>query len=90
MILPSPSGPGSFWSVPERNTGQSMIRVEKITGEIRGMYLGAPSSSAVCAYMAYLSEKGVKVADFEKYMEVHPSTDGIYGLIKYADSIRKK
>lgn len=88
--LPSPSGPGSFWSVPERNTGQAAIKIEKSTGDIKGLYLGAPASSAVTAYMAYLIEKGVNISDFQKYMEVHPSTDGIPCLIKYADSLREK
>ncbi|MBN2734682.1 MAG: NAD(P)/FAD-dependent oxidoreductase [Methanomicrobiaceae archaeon] len=87
--LPSPAGPGSFWSVPERNTGRSVISVEKATGDVRGMYLGAPSSSAVASYMAYLMEKGVNVSDFERFIEVHPSADGISPLIKYAGSLKK-
>lgn len=89
ISLPSPAGPGSFWSVPERNTGRSVISVEKATGNISGMYLGAPSSSAVASYMGYLMEKGVNVSDFERFVEVHPSTDGIYALIKYAGSLLK-
>ncbi|MDD4127200.1 MAG: NAD(P)/FAD-dependent oxidoreductase [Methanomicrobium sp.] len=85
--LPAPSGPGSFWSVPERNTGRSMIRVEKKSGRVLGMYLGAPSSSVVASYMAYLIENGLKTSDFEKFIEVHPSADGIYSLIKYVNSL---
>ncbi|MBP2134314.1 dihydrolipoamide dehydrogenase [Methanomicrobium sp. W14] len=89
VSIPSPSGPGSFWSVPEKNTGNAMINVDRKSGDIKGMYLGSPSSSVVAAYMGYLMEKGLNVSDFEDFVEVHPSTDGVYGLIKYAYSLLK-
>lgn len=90
ISLPAPAGPGSFWSVPEKNTGMAQIQFEKDSGLITGMNLSGPSSSYVASYMSYLMEKGLKAGDFEKFFEVHPSSDGIYGLVKYADSNLKK
>ncbi|WOF15248.1 NAD(P)/FAD-dependent oxidoreductase [Methanoplanus sp. FWC-SCC4] len=84
VSLPAPSGPGSFWSVPKRYTGKSLIEYEKDTGRLTGMYLGAPSSAPVAAYIAYMMEKGASIADFNRFIEVHPSTDGISVLLKYA------
>ncbi|EHQ37049.1 FAD-dependent oxidoreductase [Methanoplanus limicola] len=90
MAMPAPSGPGSFWSVPERNTGQALIEYSKENGQICGMYLGTPASGPVSAYLAYMIENGVKTGDIAEIMEVHPSTDGILGLAAYAEYTRKK
>ncbi|UUX91483.1 FAD-dependent oxidoreductase [Methanoplanus endosymbiosus] len=90
MAMPAPSGPGSFWSVSERNTGRALIEYRKEDGKICGMYLGSPSSGPVSAYLAHMIEKGVKTGDIADIMEVHPSTDGILGLAAYAEYIRQK
>jgi dihydrolipoamide dehydrogenase len=40
--------------------------------------------------MAFLMKRHFSVHDFEEFIEVHPSTDGIYGLLKYASDMLKK
>jgi len=40
--------------------------------------------------MAYLMEKTLNVKDFETFLEVHPSTDGLYMLVKYGDTLLTK
>jgi dihydrolipoamide dehydrogenase len=30
------------------------------------------------------------IHDFEEFIEVHPSTDGVYGIAKYASELMKK
>lgn len=90
MTMTSPSGPGSFWSVPERNTGRALIEYREEDGKICGMYLGTPASGPVSAYLAYMIENGVKTGDIADIMEVHPSTDGILGVAAYAEYIRQK
>jgi dihydrolipoamide dehydrogenase len=40
--------------------------------------------------MAFLMRHHFSVHDFEDFIEVHPSTDGIYGLAKYASGILRK
>jgi dihydrolipoamide dehydrogenase len=81
--FPSPSGSGSFWWVPERYTGSSSLTIEP-DGRIVGFYAGAPCTSLMAPYLAYLLRAGVGVEALEDLIEVHPSTDGIYGLIRYA------
>ena len=90
LALPTPSGSGSIWSVPERYTGVSSIMVETKSGNVKGMCLSAPASGTVGAYMAYLMERTLNIRDFETFLEVHPSTDGIYTLVKYGDILLTK
>jgi len=40
--------------------------------------------------MAFLMSRHFSVHDFEEFIEVHPSTDGVYGLLKYASGMLKK
>jgi dihydrolipoamide dehydrogenase len=35
-------------------------------------------------------QRHVTVHDFDDFIEVHPSTDGIYGLAKYTSEILNK
>jgi dihydrolipoamide dehydrogenase len=35
-------------------------------------------------------KEGFTAHDFEEFLEVHPSTDGVYGLLKYASAMLKK
>ena len=88
--LPAPAGPGSIWSVSERYTGSSSIRVDAKSGTVKGIHLSSPSSGTVGAYMAYLMEKSLNVKDFGSFLEVHPSTDGLYMLVKYGDTLLTK
>lgn len=88
--LPAPAGPGSIWSVSERYTGISSIRVNADSGTVKGIHLSSPSSGTVGAYMAYLMNKSLNVKDFETFLEVHPSTDGLYMLVKYGDTLLTK
>ncbi len=88
--LPAPAGPGSIWSVSERYTGISSIRVDADSGTVKGIHLSSPSSGTVGAYMAYLMNKSLNVKDFETFLEVHPSTDGLYMLVKYGDTLLTK
>ncbi|MBQ4415813.1 MAG: NAD(P)/FAD-dependent oxidoreductase [Methanomicrobium sp.] len=90
LSLPAPAGPGSIWSVSERYTGISSIRVDAESGTVKGIHLSSPSSGTVGAYLAYLMEKTLNVKDFETFLEVHPSTDGLYMLVKYGDTLLTK
>jgi dihydrolipoamide dehydrogenase len=90
MSMPSPSGSGSFWWVPRRYTGLSSLSVNPENGKIAGIYAAAPGTSLMATYLAYLMHHGITVYDLEELLEVHPSTDGIYGLIRYAAEWLKK
>jgi len=89
LVIPGPAGPGTFWSVPGSDTGLAKIMVEA-DGSISGMCSASPGGGLIAGYMAFLMKHHFSVHDFEDFIEVHPSTDGVYGLAKYASEILKK
>jgi dihydrolipoamide dehydrogenase len=84
LAMPGPAGPGTFWSVPAGNTGLAKIIIEPDTGQLEGVCAAGPGGGLITGYMAFLMRHHFSVKDFEDFIEVHPSTDGIYWLAKYA------
>jgi len=82
---PSPAGPFSFWAVPQGNTGYSGIRADPENGRILAATLAAPGASIVASYLAFLIRTGCTMQDFDDFIEVHPTTDGAFSLIRYLD-----
>ena len=89
VVIPGPAGPGTFWDVPFGDTGLAKVMVEK-DGEIAGICAAGPGGGLIAGYLAFLMKEGYTAHDFEEFMEVHPSTDGVYGLLKYASAMLKK
>jgi dihydrolipoamide dehydrogenase len=90
LAIPGPAGPGTFWSVPSGNTGLAKILLNPHDGTIDGVCAAGPGGGLIAGYMAFLMSRHFSVYDFEKFIEVHPSTDGVYGLAKYASGMLKK
>jgi dihydrolipoamide dehydrogenase len=90
LAIPGPAGPGSFWSVPTGETGLAKVIFDPESGELAGICAAGPGGGLIAGYMAFLMKKHFSVHDFEEFIEVHPSTDGVYGLAKYASSVLKK
>ena len=91
FAIPGPAGPGSFWSVPSGTTGLAKIIVEPETGELKGVCTAGPGGGLITGYMAFLMRHHFSVKDFEDFIEVHPSTDGVYWLAKYtAEQLEKR
>lgn len=76
------AGPGSFWRVQDGKTGITKINVSE-NGDINELFSISPSSRTSMAYISKLLREGQKVDDFDDFMEVHPSTDAIYKLIRF-------
>lgn len=89
IAIPGPAGPGTFWDVPYRDTGVAKVRVED-DGTIAGIAVAGPGAGLITGYLAFLAKEGFTAHDFEEFIEVHPSTDGAYGLLKYASGMLKK
>jgi len=89
IAIPGPAGPGTFWDVPYRDTGLTKVRVED-DGTIAGIAIAGPGAGLIAGYLAFLAKEGYTANDFEEFIEVHPSTDGAYGLLKYAAGMLKK
>jgi dihydrolipoamide dehydrogenase len=90
MGSPAPAGPGSFWTVPTRNTGAARLLIDGETGALEGVRLAAPGGSLIGAYLSALIRRGCTVSDLEDLIEVHPNTDGIIPLIRYMDEWSRK
>jgi dihydrolipoamide dehydrogenase len=90
LAIPGPAGPGTFWSVPAGNTGLAKIFLNRNDGTIDGVLAAGPGGGLIAGYMAFLMSRHFSVHDFEEFIEVHPSTDGVYGLAKYASGMLKK
>jgi dihydrolipoamide dehydrogenase len=90
LSIPGPAGPGTFWSVPAGDTGMAKIMADPDSGEIRGICSAGPGGGLIAGYMAFLMRRNFSVHDFEEFIEVHPSTDGVYGLAKYTSEKLKK
>lgn len=89
LVIPGVAGTGSFWSVPASDTGFAKILVAP-DGSLSGMATASPGGGLIAGYMAFLMKHHFSVHDFTDFIEVHPSTDGVYGLAKYASEVLKK
>ena len=90
LSAPSPAGPGSFWDVAAGWSGVAQIRVDPGTGRIIRVAAGVPGASPLLSYIGYLMKQGITASDFDDIVEVHPSTDGVYGLARYAAGMLRK
>jgi dihydrolipoamide dehydrogenase len=90
IAIPGPAGPGTFWDVPFGDTGLGKIRFDPESGAITGICSAGPGGGLIAGYMAFLMRHHFSVDDFEDFIEVHPSTDGVYGLAKYASELLGK
>jgi dihydrolipoamide dehydrogenase len=90
LAIPGPCGPGTFWSVPSGDTGLAKIMADPTTGEITGISAVGPGGGLIAGYLAFLMQRHITVHDFEDFIEVHPSTDGVYGLAKYTSDLLNK
>jgi dihydrolipoamide dehydrogenase len=90
LSIPGPAGPGTFWGVSSGTTGVARILVDPDSGAIRGISAAGPSAGIIAAYQAFLMKMGITVHDFDQFTEVHPMSDGVYSLMKYASSRLKR
>ena len=90
LAIPGPAGPGTFWSVPSNDTGLAKLMIDPHDGAIGGVCVAGPGGGLIAGYMAFLMRRHFSIHDFEEFIEVHPSTDGVYGLAKYASGMLNK
>ena len=82
---PSPAGPFSFWAVPSGNTGWTGVRASPEDGRILSAALASPGAAIVASYLSFLIRTGCTVQDFDEFLEVHPTTDGAFSLVRYIE-----
>lgn len=84
LTAPAPVGPGSFWEVSGAGTGMAQIEVNAADGRLTGIAAAAPGAAGTLSYLSYLVREGCTVFDFDDFVGVHPSSDGVSGLIRFA------
>lgn len=82
IIIPGLGGPHAFWRILRGETGLTKVSLNAETEEIVRASQISPSSIDDTAYLAFLMNMGIKKEDFDDFLEVHPSTDAYYKILK--------
>ncbi|MBQ6512882.1 NAD(P)/FAD-dependent oxidoreductase [Methanobrevibacter sp.] len=80
--IPGIAGPGSFWNILPGDTGYTEVEFDKANNKIKRINSISPSSPSDVAYLSYLMREGYDLDDYDDFLEVHPSTDSNYKIIK--------
>jgi dihydrolipoamide dehydrogenase len=82
IALPGIAGPGAFWKILEGNTGYTEVEFDKNKNKVNKINHISPSSTSDVAYLSYLMRMDYDLDDYGDFLEVHPSTDTNYKIIK--------
>ena len=80
--IPGIAGPGSFWNILNGDTGFTEVKFDKTENKIKRINSISPSSVSDVAYLSYLMREGYDLDDYSDFLEIHPSTDSNYKIIK--------
>lgn len=83
IIMPGAAGPGSFWNMLTGKTGITKEYIDLENGEINNILAITPSSNIALPYMVKALKDGNNAESFDNFLEIHPSTDGIFKLTEY-------
>lgn len=82
IAMPGIAGPGIFWNILSGDTGMSKISFDGNANKIKKIATISPTSGDDIAYLSYLMRENYDLDDYEDFIEVHPSTDTNYKIIK--------
>ena len=82
VIIPGLGGPHAFWRILRGETGLTKVSLNRETEEIVRASQISPSSIDDTAYLAFVMNMGIGKEDFDDFLEVHPSTDAYYKILK--------
>jgi dihydrolipoamide dehydrogenase len=80
--IPGIAGPQSFWRILDGETGYTEVEFDKNKNRINRINSVSPSSAGDVAYLSYLMRMDYDLDDYGEFLEVHPSTDSNYKIIK--------
>ena len=72
----------SFWNILSGDTGYAEIEFDKAKNKINSINHISPSSVSDVAYLSYLMRMDYDLDDYDDFLEIHPSTDTNYKIIK--------
>ena len=82
IAIPGIAGPGAFWKILSGNTGYSKIEFDEENNKIKKINAISPSSTSDVAYLSYLMRIDSPLDEYSNFLEIHPSTDTNYKIIK--------
>lgn len=82
IAIPGIGGPGAFWHILSGDTGYCKIEFDSENNRIKKINDVSPSSPSDLAYLSYLMRIESPLDDYSEFIEVHPSTDTNYKIIK--------
>ena len=80
--IPGIAGPSSFWNILTGDTGYTEVEFDNKNNKINQINSISPSSVSDVAYLSYLMRMGYDLDDYDEFLEIHPSTDSNYKIIK--------
>ena len=80
--IPGIAGPHSFWNILTGDTGYTEVEFDSKNNKINRINSISPSSPSDVAYLSFLMREGYDLDDYGDFLEVHPSTDSNYKIIK--------
>ena len=81
--IPGIAGPGAFWNILTGDTGYTEVEFDKKNNKINKINSVSPSAPSDIAYLSYLMREDYDLDDYENFLEVHPTTDANFRVIKY-------
>lgn len=82
IAMPAIAGPSAFWNILNGDTGYSEIEFDKRNNKINRINSISPSSVSDVAYLSYIMRMNYDLNDYDEFLEIHPSTDTNYKIIK--------
>ena len=82
ITLPSIAGPNAFWKILTGDTGLTKIEFDSENNKIKKINAISPSSVSDVAYLSYLMRIDSPLDEYCDFLEIHPSTDTNYKIIK--------
>ena len=80
--IPGIAGPYSFWKILLGETGYTEVEFDNKNNKINRINSISPSSVSDVAYLSYLMRMDYDLDDYEEFLEIHPSSDSNYKIIK--------
>ena len=82
ITLPSIAGPNSFWKILSGDTGLTKIEFDSENNRIKKINAISASSVSDVAYLSYLMRINSPLDEYSNFIEIHPSSDTNYKIIK--------
>ena len=82
ISFPGIGGPHAFWDILSGTTGYTEVEFDKSKNRINRINHISPSSVSDVAYLSYLMRMDYDLDDYSEFLEIHPSTDTNYKIIK--------